>query len=191
MVFIMDDFIGLLEISPIVAAVKDEKGLQEACKSECNVIFILYGNIIDLAAIVNKVLEAGKKPIVHTDLISGLANKEIAVDFIKENTGAVGIISTKPALVKRAKELGLYGVQRSFIIDSIALSNLKKQIEQYKPDAIEIMPGIIPGIISEIKDETSIPLIAGGLMRNKKDIMAALEAGADAISTTGNKLWEV
>jgi len=187
----MSRILDVFEISPIVAAVKDDEGLQKACRSECNVIFILYGTIIDIAKTVDEVIHAGKLPIVHIDLISGLTNKEIAVDFIKENTNAAGIISTKPALIKRAGEKELIGIQRSFIIDSIALSNLKKQIEQYRPDAIEIMPGIIPGIINEIKNETNIPVIAGGLLRNKKDILAALEAGADAVSTTSPALWDI
>lgn len=186
----MKNMSELLEISPIVAAVKDEKDLAAACKSDCNVIFILYGTIVDISRIVDTVIDSGKVPVVHTDLVSGLSSKEIAVDFISQNTKAAGIISTKPALIKRAKELKLLGIQRSFIIDSIALSNLKKQIEQYDPDAIEVMPGIMPRIISEIKSDTNVPIIAGGLIKDKKDIMAALEAGADAISTTSNALWD-
>jgi glycerol-3-phosphate responsive antiterminator len=186
----MDKMSDLLEISPIVAAVKDDEGLSYACRSDCNVVFILYGTIVDIGQIVAKVIDSGKVAIVHTDLVSGLSGKEIAIDFISQNTKAQGIISTKPALIKRAKELGLIGIQRSFIIDSIALTNLKKQIRQYEPDAIEILPGIMPRIITEIKNDTSIPLIAGGLLKDKKDIMAALEAGADAISTTSLSLWE-
>ena len=51
------------------------------------------------------------------------------------------------------------------------------------------MPGIMPKILKEIRGYTDIPLIAGGLISDKKDIMAALSAGADAISTTNEALW--
>ena len=71
-----------------------------------------------------KVREKGKIAMVHIDLISGLGSKEIAVDFIKKHTEANGIISTKPLLVKRAKELGLYTILRFFIIDSMAFENI-------------------------------------------------------------------
>ncbi len=57
------------------------------------------------------------------DMIQGLSTKR-AVDFIAHNTRADGIISTKNTLVERAKEMGLYAIQRTFV-DSIALDTLK------------------------------------------------------------------
>lgn len=52
-----------------------------------------------------------------------------------------------------------------------------------------MMPGIIPKVLKEIRGYTDIPIIAGGLISDKKDIMAAFAAGADAISTTKEDLW--
>ena len=111
------------------------------------------------------------------------------MDFIRQNTEADGIISTKPMLVKRAVELDLIGVQRTFIIDSMAMSTTKKQIDTFRPDLVEVMPGIMPRVLKEIRSYTDIPIIAGGLISDKKDIMAAFSAGADAISTTKEDLW--
>ncbi len=49
--------------------------------------------------------------IVHLDLIGGLAVREEAVRFIRYGTAADGIISTKPEMIRYAKELGsLYGI---------------------------------------------------------------------------------
>lgn len=56
--------------------------------------------------------------MVHIDLINGLSGKEIAVDFIQKFTRADGIITTKPALIKRARELELSTILRFFVIDS-------------------------------------------------------------------------
>lgn len=181
--------IELLEASPVIAAVKDENGLKRCFESECQVVFILYGNICNLSGIVKQVKEHGKYAIVHADLAQGLNSKEIVVDFIKQNTCADGIISTKPLLVKRAVELGLFGVQRTFIIDSLAMSTTKKQIDTFHPDLVEIMPGVMPKVLKEIRAYTDTPIIAGGLISDKKDIMAAFHAGADAISTTKEELW--
>ena len=181
--------IELLESSPVIAAVKDENGLLKAFESECQVVFILYGNICNIDGIVEKVKERGKIAIVHADLTAGLNAKDIAVDFIRENTRADGIISTKPLLVKRAVDLGLFGIQRTFIIDTMAMTTTKKQIDTFHPDLVEVMPGIMPRILKEIRGYTDIPLIAGGLISDKKDVMAALSAGADGISTTNEGLW--
>ena len=183
--------IELLESSPVIAAVKDENGLNRSFASECQVVFILYGNICNIESIVHRVKEQGKIAIVHVDLTAGLSAKEIAVDYIKENTRADGIISTKPLLVKRASELGLYGIQRTFMIDSMAMNTMKKQLDSFQPDMVEVMPGSVPKILKEIRSYTDIPIIAGGLIPDKKDIMSAFAAGADAISTTKEDLWFV
>ena len=82
-------------------------------------------------------------------------------------------------------------VQRTFVVDSIALSTLKKQLQLFKPDAVEILPGIMPRILKVVRGYSKIPLIAGGLLSDKRDCMEALEAGADGISTTTQALWEV
>lgn len=183
--------IDLLETSPVIAAIKSEEGLQHCLKTECQVVFILFGTICDIAQIVDRVKESGKTAIVHVDFIAGLSTKEIAVDFIKTNTKADGIISTKAPLVKHARELGLLCIQRTFVVDSIALATLKKQIDSFKPDAVEIMPGVMPKILKEMREYTSMPLIAGGLLSDKKDVMAAFSAGVDAVSTTREELWYI
>ena len=168
----------LLEESPIIAAIKSWEGLEKSLKSECKVVFVLFGTICDIDQIVARIKDAGKVAIVHVDMIQGLSTKRVAVDFIAHNTRADGIISTKNTLVERAKEMGLYAIQRTFVVDSIALDTLKKQIEMFRPDAVEIMPGVMPKILKIMREYTDIPLIAGGLLSDKKDVMAAFEAGA-------------
>ena len=171
----------LLEESPIIAAVKSWEGLEKSLKSECKVVFVLFGTICDIDQIVARIKDAGKVAIVHVDMIQGLSTKRVAVDFI----------STKNTLVEHAKEMGLYAIQRTFVVDSIALDTLKKQIEMFRPDAVEIMPGVMPKILKIMREYTDIPLIAGGLLSDKKDVMAAFEAGADAISATNEAVWYV
>lgn len=113
-------FLDALEISPVIAAVKDDEGVDACLKSESQVVFILYGDICTIPEIVSKVKAAGKLAVVHLDLIHGLASKNIAADFIKKYTEADGVISTKPTIIHRAKELGMLTVLRVFLIDSMA-----------------------------------------------------------------------
>ena len=181
--------IDLLEESPVIAAVKDDEGLEESFKSECTIIFILYGTICNIAEIVRKIKSHGKIAIVHADLISGLSSREIVADFLKQNTEADGLISTKMPVVKRAMALSMICGHRTFVIDSLALTNTKKQMETFRPDFLEILPGVMPKILEEIRQCTHVPLIASGLLSDKKDMIAAFSAGADAISTTKKELW--
>lgn len=178
-----------IENTPIIPAVKDEESLEVCLKSDSSVIFILFGDICSIADIVEQIKEKGKLAMVHMDLIAGLGSKEVSVDYIKKRTRADGIITTKPILVKRAKELGLAAVLRFFIIDSMALANLSRQTREARPDCIEVLPGVMPKVIRKITKENKIPLIAGGLISDKEDVCNALDAGAVAVSSTNTKIW--
>ena len=179
----------LFEISPIITAVKDEQGLEKALKTESPVVFLLFGNICNITGLVDQVKNSGKIAIVHVDLIQGLSSKEVAVDFIHQNTRADGIISTKAPLVRHAMDLGMIGGQRTFLIDSMALETTKKQLLIFQTDFMELMPGVMPKILKTVRGYTEIPLVAGGLISDKKDILAAFDAGVDAVSTTREELW--
>lgn len=81
-----------VEENPIIAAVKNMEDLEKCCSlSDIHVVFILFGDICSIADIVQKVKEAGKIAMIHVDLIGGLSTREIAVEFLKNNTEADGI----------------------------------------------------------------------------------------------------
>ncbi len=176
---------------PIIAAVKDMNGLDKSLQLDLQVVFILFGDICSIGDIVEKVKKAGKIAMVHMDLISGFSAREITVDFIAGQTQADGIITTKQALIKRAKELNLYTVFRFFVIDSLSFDNIVKQQLQVKSDAVEILPGIMPKVIKKISEMTATPVIAGGLIADKSDVINALTAGAIGISATNPEVWKL
>lgn len=181
----------VIENNPIIAAVKDMSDLEICLQSEIKVIFILFGDICNIGEIVDKVKKDDNVVMVHLDLITGLSGKDVAVDYIKRNTKADGILTTKQPLIKHAKELGLYTVLRYFVIDSLALVNIEKQSKSSgaQPDLIEILPGVMPKIIHKITSVSKIPVIAGGLITDKEDVVAALANGALSISSTNHDVW--
>ena len=178
-----------LEETPVVAAVKSDAELPKALESECGVVFVLYGDILTIGNIVARLKDADKAVFVHVDLVAGLSAKEIAIDFIRENTRADGIISTKQLLVRRAKSVGLLSVQRFFLLDSIALQNIQRQMEQDCADIVEVLPGAMPKVIRKIVAAAGKPIIAGGLIADKEDVVSALGAGAVAVSSTNPAVW--
>lgn len=183
-------FYEVIEANPVIAAVKDPNGLKVCCSCEdIKVVFILFGDICSIADITKEVKAAGKVAIVHVDLIEGLNTKEVSVDFIKAHTLADGIISTKPMLIKRAKELELYTILRIFVLDSMSYENIPKQISYAKPDVLEILPGLMPKVIKKICKTVKIPVIAGGLISDREDVMGALSAGAISVSSTNPSVW--
>lgn len=183
-------FFDLIEANPVIAAVKDDEGLEVCCASEdIRVVFVLYGDVCSVDEIIRKIKAAGKIAMVHVDLLDGLSSKEIVVDYIKTHTQADGIISTRPQMIKRAKELGLYTTLRVFILDSMAYENIQKQMAAARPDMLEILPGVMPKIIRRITKMVKVPVIAGGLISDKEDVMGALSAGAISVSSTNPDVW--
>ena len=186
------DFYDAVAEAPIIAAVKNEEGL-EACLEDENiqVVFLLFGDVITLADNVARIRDAGKIVIVHVDFIGGLlSSKEIAVDFVRHTTRANGIITTHPNCIRRARELGMYTVLRAFVLDSIALDGVPK-LASYHPDFIEVLPGVMPKIIHRICSRIDVPVLAGGLLSDKDDVISALDAGASGISSTNTELWKL
>lgn len=178
-----------LQRNPIIAAVRDDEGLAQCLRTDIQTVFVLYGDICNIPEIV-QIKDAGKIAIVHADLISGLATKEISVDFLRHSTLADGIISTRANMIQRARELNMIAILRVFLIDSMALDSALSA-KNLKPDAIDILPGLMPSMLRKVRQMTGLPILTGVLITEKKEVMQALEAGALAISSTAPAVWEM
>jgi glycerol uptake operon antiterminator len=184
----IDEFYALLSSTKVISAIESAEKLEQNLAGSSGIVFVLFGDILTIPGIVSRIKEAGKLALVHIDLIEGLASREVAVDFLRENTRADGILSTKPNLVRHAKALGFLTVQRFFVLDSMALLNIEKQCPLEYADAVEILPGIIPRVIKRIAHIAGKPIIAGGLITDQKDIQSILEAGATSVSSSNVNL---
>lgn len=185
------DLIELIKDNPVIAAIKSDSDLKKICSlKEIEIVFVLYGDVISIKNIVKTLQKNGKKVFVHMDLISGLSSKEVSVNYIRYEVGTDGIISTKVPVISRGIELGLHTILRFFLLDSIAYSSIEKSLQVVTPDCIEIMPGVMPKKIKSIKEQVRVPVLAGGLVSDKEDVISALSAGALAVSTTNHNVWE-
>lgn len=186
----VEKLLETLSIQPIIASVKNDEELDLALQSDVGVIFLLYGSILTVPRLTARVHDSGKLVFVHLDMIEGLAPKEVAADFIAGGTAADGIISTKAPLTRRARELGLVGIQRFFLLDSKAMLSIQ-QFSRSSADVVEVLPGLMPKIITRVAQSTRRPVIAGGLIQDKEDVITALAAGAVAVSTTNPQVWQM
>jgi glycerol uptake operon antiterminator len=180
----------IIQDNPVIPAIKNEAGLEAVLKTDCDIVFILYGDVLNIVEITNRITESGKIAFVNIDLLDGFATKEIVVQYIRKNTRAAGILSSKASMIKAAKAMGFYTVHRLFVIDSFSFENLGKQIAISQPDYLEILPGW-PKLISWVMETTNIPIISGGLICFKEDVIAALKAGARAICSTNPEVWSL
>ncbi|WP_424216915.1 glycerol-3-phosphate responsive antiterminator (plasmid) [Streptomyces sp. BI20] len=181
----------LLEDHPVIAGVNDEEGLRAVLRSECAVVFLLFGDVLTLPGLVARLKAGGRTVFVNVDLVDGFSGREVVVRWVREHTEADGILSSRAPLVRAARELGLFAVHRFFLIDSISYRNLAKQVRGSKPDCVEVMPGCVPRVISWVVADLDVPVIAGGLVCDREDVFAALKAGASAIASSNREVWEM
>ena len=184
-------FIYGVHSNPIIAAVKNEYDLSEVANYDCNVIFLLSGNVFSLHETVKELQAKDKTVFIHVDLIDGISNDTYGLEYIVKKVKPDGIISTKGNLILAAKELGVFTIQRLFILDSLSYQRSIHGVKKYKPDAIEILPGIMHKITQRVKSDVRIPVIAGGLIKDKEDVISALQAGAIAVSSTSHSIWSL
>jgi len=184
-------FIYGVHSNPIIAAVKNEDDLSKVLEYDCNVIFLLSGNVFSLHETVSNLQSKNKTVFIHVDLIDGISNDSYGLEYIVKKVKPDGIISTKGNLIQAAKELGIFTIQRFFILDSLSYQRSIRGVKKYKPDAIEILPGIMHKITKSIKSNVNIPVIAGGLIKDKEDVISALQAGAIAVSSTSHNIWNL
>ena len=98
-----------LENTPVIPAVKTPEELPAALRAEGGGELLLCGDILNIGELIARIHAANRRAVVHADLVAGLAPREIAVDFL-QCCGADGIISTRPLLIRRGRELGLYNI---------------------------------------------------------------------------------
>lgn len=186
----MSDLSDILIENPVIAAVRNDDELENSAKSHVKIVFVLYGSILTLPRICDKLHEAQKTVFVHADMIEGLRGDMAGIEFLNRFAVPAGIVSTRPNIIKFAKQLHLQTILRVFLLDSLSLQTGIKNILETNPDAVEIMPGIACRLINEMERKISVPVIAGGLIINKEQVMESLSYGALAISTSKEALWD-
>jgi len=178
-----------MEENPIIAAVRDINDIMFAVHSPVTTIFILGGDILSIDEMVSSVLNSGKIVFIHIDLVEGIGKDAAGIKYLARYIKPHGLISTRNHLLKLAAEEGLVTIQRMFLVDSTSFQSGIKMIHASQPDLVEVMPGLVPKAIQSLRNEIHQPVIAGGMITCKEDIIHALQGGALAVSTSNKKLW--
>ena len=177
-----------LENSPVISAIREDR-FSEAVTSPSEVIFLLGCNVLTVQGLIETAHKNGKMILVHIDLADGIGKDKAGVQYLTK-CGVDGIISTRSHLIRAAKELGLITVQRFFALDSQGVDSIDEVLNSSAPTLVEIMPGTVSKVIKRFSGG-KIPVIAGGLIETKQEVMDALSNGALAVSTGKKDLWYI
>jgi Glycerol-3-phosphate responsive antiterminator. len=175
----------------IIPAIRSMKDFEKMLDLPCPCAILLEVHLGLIGAVVRQSRRKGKKLFLHLDLIRGLSPDEAATDYICREFDPYGIVSTRAQVIMRAKQRGKKTIQRAFIIDSNAMKKSVQLIQKTDPDMVEVLPGLIPKVISRLKELTGKGIVAGGLIESEDEVIRALQAGADAVTTSNSSLWNL
>lgn len=178
-----------LHNNPIIAAVSDEKKLEAALYADVEIIFILNSSIFNLDQQIKRIQAVDKLAFVHVDLVDGISSNKTGISYICEVFKPDGIITTKGHLISACKKYDVMTIQRIFLLDSISLETGISSINTCNPDAVEMLPNVVPKIVTQMVKKIRKPIITGGLITEKEDIMNSLKAGAIGVSTSKIEIW--
>jgi glycerol uptake operon antiterminator len=181
---------SLLEQSRIIPAVRDPEQLSKATLAAGKILYLLCGTPENIGEMAAQASACGKVPIVNLDLVSGFARDAAAIEFMSRR-GIRGIISTHQVPLRAARGLGLFAIQRTFLLDSAALQSSLRSIEQTRLDAVEVLPAIVaPYLVRELNRKNStLPVIAGGLVQSLRQIHDLINQGVNSVSVGNPDYW--
>ncbi|MGD0741455.1 MAG: glycerol-3-phosphate responsive antiterminator [Terracidiphilus sp.] len=176
--------------TPIIPAIRKPDFVELAIASRSRLIYLLTGDPDTIEPMIQKITAAGKVPIVNLDLLNGFSRDKYAVNYLKR-VGAGGIISTHLDPLRHALAIGLYGIQRTFLLDSGAMDTISNQLRNTPVHALEILPALVaPKMLERVRAINSeLPIVGGGLISNMKEVEALLEQGLSAVSTSHPEMW--
>lgn len=186
-----ETFFKRLATHRMIASIKEPKQIELALslRNQLSGVFLLTGHIGVIKGYVDLFKNHDVPVFLHLEKIGGLCTDPYGLDYLAKVIKPTGIITTKTNVVKVAKQMGLFTIQRFFLVDTEGLENISKSLRQFEPDIIEVMPARIPEMIGEIKKFTSLPIITGGLLFERSHTMECLRHGATAVSSSKSELW--
>jgi glycerol uptake operon antiterminator len=176
--------------TPIIPAIRKPDLVEQAIASRSRLIYLLTGDPENIETMMRKIVDAAKVPIVNLDLLNGFSRDKYAVNYLKR-VGAGGIISTHLDPLRHALAIGLYGIQRTFLLDSGAMDTISNQLRNSPVHALEILPAMVaPKMLERVRAiSADLPVVGGGLIQNMKEVEELLAQGLSAVSTSHPEMW--
>jgi glycerol uptake operon antiterminator len=176
--------------NPIIPAVRKPEYIELAAAAHGKIIYLLTGDPENSEGMIQRLLGAGKLPMVNLDLLNGFSRDKYAVNYLKR-IGACGIISTHLDPLRHALSIGLYAIQRTFLLDSGAMDTISNQLKNTPVHALEVLPALVaPKMLDRARAvSANLPVVGGGLIETMKEVEALLAQGLSAVSVSKPEMW--
>lgn len=180
----------LLAESTIIPAIRNPADIDRAVAAHGRIVYLLCCNPENLDDLARAIDAAGKIAIVNIDLMGGFSRDRYGLRYLAAH-GVSGVISTHAESLRQAQSIGLYVVQRTFLLDSAAMAHICSQLKSSSVDALEVLPAVaVPKLVAPLQAiSPDLPLVGGGLIANMAEIAALIDQGVSAVSTSDPQLW--
>lgn len=178
------------QATPIIPAIRKVELVDQAVAAHGKIVYLLTGDPENCETMIQRILAADKLPVVNLDLLNGFSRDRYAVNYLKR-AGARGIISTHLDPLRHARSIGLYAIQRTFLLDSGAMDTITNQLKNTPVDALEVLPALVaPKILERVRAVSQdLPVVGGGLIETMKEVEDLLAAGLSAVSVSKPEMW--
>ncbi len=183
------DWLARPMIPVISSAEADPRVLADA-----SLIFVQGCELVELGGILDWLRggELRRIPVmVHVDLLGGLSSDEAGLRYVASLKKVDGIITVRSHVVAAARRVGLASILLLFLQDGRSVDRGLHLIEQSRPDAVELVPGVAALETAAQFEQVAIPRVAGGLIRSPDLVQRLLAAGFDAVSSSNAELWRL
>jgi glycerol uptake operon antiterminator len=172
----------------VIPAISTHQALKKFIKSNHEFGIVMNFQLAQLKDIVDVMKKANKKVLIHLELMKGIANDEYGAIYLIQELRVDGIITTKPKVIECCKKRGVIGILRFFLKDTLSLNQSIDLVQKVQPDLLEVLPAI-PKSLELLKGRIGSPIMLGGLIQSKAQVIECIESGALAVTTSHEPLW--
>jgi len=186
----ISELLTIFKENPVIPCTNDLGIYTDEKYKKSDVILLYDFSIFDIRKFKLAAGESNKFTIFSLETMTGIANDDEGVRFLKDFLGIKAIESSSPRALSSARKTGMITIQTIFSFDSKSIAKAVKMMEEIKPDFIDIRPGIsllkFKTLFGSIEKRN---IICSGLISSAEEIKLLIENGAVAITTSKNHLW--
>ncbi len=175
----------------VIPSVRNIKYLDYALKLNEEWVLLSSIHIGNLKETVLRCHKAGKKVLVNHEIVGGLGTDKMSFKLLKQLYAVDGVMGSGSSKLAVLKKEGLQIIRRIALIDSLAIEQTLKSLQDVKCDAIELRPGYYAiKYLDKFQKLYPCCYVAGGFVDTEKMVDEIYQSGFSGVMTSCKKLWD-
>ncbi len=178
------------EETPIIPAIRKPELVEQAIASRSKLVYLLTGDPENVESMIREDSGRGEDSDGESRLAERILARQVRGELPEARGGAGHYLHASRPL-RHALAIGLYGIQRTFLLDSGAMDTISNQLKNTPVHALEILPAMVaPKMLERVRAiSPDLPVVGGGLIQTMKEVEELLAQGLSAVSTSNPVMW--